>query len=93
MRTRADQKTNVPAIVIGLVTLAGAVVFALVVPCPKPFQTHVFAVITGVGAAAITPLINGVLTIRTKWLTAGGPLAVFVFATYVILQALPAMSR
>jgi hypothetical protein len=80
--------TNVPAL-IGLVTLAGALVFALVVPSPTDFQTKVFAVDIGLGAAAITPLIGGVLTIRTKWLAAGGPLAVFAFATYVILRTLP----
>ncbi len=38
----------------------------------------------GLGGASFTTGLTGMLEIKTKWLTAGGPLAVLVFIVYFV---------
>lgn len=74
------------ALIVGAAALLISLVLAFIYDDPKPFQKAVFAVFIGLGGASFTTGMAGLLEIRTKWLTAGGPLAVFIFIVWVVTQ-------
>lgn len=74
------------ALMVGAAALLISLVLAFIYDDPKPFQKAVFAVFIGLGGASFTTGMTGLLEIRTKWLTAGGPLAVFVFIVGVVTR-------
>lgn len=71
--------------VFGCITLAMALVIALLIPKPSHFQLGVFAVLLGLSVAGITSGITGTIQVSTKWVKAGGPLGAFVFTVMVII--------
>jgi hypothetical protein len=74
------------AFICGAVALVLGLVIAIAIPRPEPFQLKIFAVILGLGGASFTSGLTGLLEIKTKWLNAGGPLAVLVFIVYIVLS-------
>jgi hypothetical protein len=74
----------------GVVAIAAALVIAILIPRPEQSQLRMFAVLAGLGGASFTSGFTGLLEIETKWLKAGGPLAVFVFIIWVVLGGGPA---
>jgi hypothetical protein len=73
----------------GVVAIVVALVIAIVIPKPEEHQVRIFAVLAGLGGASFTSGFTGLLEIETKWLKAGGPLAVFVFIVLVVLGGSP----
>jgi hypothetical protein len=73
----------------GVVAIVAALVIALVIPKPEQHQVRIFAVLAGLGGASFTSGFTGLLEIETKWLRAGGPLAVLVFIVWVVLGVSP----
>ncbi len=73
----------------GVIAIIAALVLAVVIPKPEDYQLRVFAVLAGLGGASFTNAFAGLLEIETKWLKAGGPLAVFVFIVWVVLGGSP----
>jgi hypothetical protein len=78
--------TKPSAFSYGLIALGIGLFIALFVPEPTKFQIAIFASVIGLGGAGITSGITGVLEIETKWLSAGGPLAVFIFLCVFIVK-------
>jgi hypothetical protein len=72
------------AFTCGLVAMVIGMTIAIFIPRPEPFQLRIFSVFMGLGAASFTTGLTGLLEIKTKWLTAGGPLAVLVFIVYFV---------
>jgi hypothetical protein len=73
----------------GVVAIVIALAIAILIPNPQPHQVRIFAVTAGLGGASFTSGFTGLLEIDTKWLKAGGPLAVFVFIVWVVLGGSP----
>jgi hypothetical protein len=73
----------------GVLAIIAALAIAIFIPRPEPSQLRMFAVLAGLGGASFTNGFTGLLEIETKWLKAGGPLAVFVFIIWVILGGAP----
>jgi choline-glycine betaine transporter len=73
----------------GATALIAALGIALLIPEPLPFQVRIIAVITAIGGACLTRGISGSLEIKTKWVNAGGPLAVFVLVLFTVLGKMP----
>jgi hypothetical protein len=72
------------AFACGGAALAVGLAIAIFIPRPEPFQLKMFAVTAGMGGASFGSGLTGLLEIKTRWLTAGGPLAVFVFIVWVL---------
>ena len=73
----------------GIVAIVAALAIAIIIPKPEQPLLRMFAVLAGLGGASFTSGFTGLLEIDTKWLKAGGPLAVFVFIIWVILGGAP----
>lgn len=71
---------------IGCGGLIGALLLAIAFPRPTEFQLVTFAIFIGLSSAGIATGLSGMLDIQTTWVKAGGPLAVFVFVTWSVLQ-------
>ena len=72
---------------ISIVALVIGVIIAIVIPYPTPFQRTVFAVVVSLAGTSITASsISGFIQINSKWLKAGGPIAVFVFLCFFIIK-------
>ena len=87
-RARARRSPSIdPRLVFacGIVAIFGALVMAIVIPRPEQTELRMLAVIFGLGGASFTSGFAGLLEIETKWLKAGGPLAVFIFIVWIIL--------
>jgi hypothetical protein len=63
----------------GVVAIVAALVILILIPKPEQPQLRIFSVLAGLGGASFTSGFTGLPEIETKWLKAGGPLAVFVF--------------
>ncbi len=63
---------------LGLVLLAISIVVALVLPHPTEWQMYIFRGLFGFSGAAIASEIPGFLQFESKFVSAGGALAVFV---------------
>lgn len=81
-----DPNVHFVSFVFGVVDLLICLVLAIDFPSPTPFQKAVFAVLAGLGAAAIANIINGDFKISSKWVKATGPIAVFGFTAYLIVR-------
>jgi hypothetical protein len=73
----------------GVVAIIAALVILILIPKPEQAQLRMFSVLAGLGGASFTSGFTGLLEIETKWLKAGGPLAVFVFIVWVVLGISP----
>jgi hypothetical protein len=72
--------------VLGWTAIVAALVIAMVIPNPTRFQVGVFAIFVGLAAGGIASGLAGMIQVNTKWVTAGGPLAAFVFTVVLIVR-------
>jgi hypothetical protein len=71
----------------GIIALLGGIVLVLFIPEPSEFQQKVFAALVGLAGACISSSLTGFLEISSRWIKAGGAIAVFVFLCFFIGQA------
>jgi hypothetical protein len=67
----------------GIIFVVVLIVLAIKFPNPTPFQYTVFRIVLALAAGGVAAMIPGFLTIEvSKWLRAGGALAVFVIVYF-----------
>jgi hypothetical protein len=67
--------------------LAAGAAIAILFPTPSPFQLAVFSVLVASGATlAFSVGVVGRMVIRTRWITAGGPIAVFIVVCFFVVK-------
>jgi hypothetical protein len=70
-----------------IVALVIGIIIAIFIPYPTPFQRTIFAVVVSLAGTSITASsVSGFIQINSKWLKAGGPVAVFVFLCFFIIK-------
>lgn len=81
------------AVVFGAIFVATIIVIALFVPNPSPFQYTVFRIVLAIAAAGFVSMTPGFISMEvSKFIRAGGALAVFVIVFFyapAAIQAVP----
>ena len=70
----------------GIGALLLGLLLAVFIPEPTTFQRGVFTVVLGLGGAGFATAISGFLEVKSKWVTGGGSLGVFVFICIFMWQ-------
>ena len=80
--TKAHERIAVFA--FGVVFITAMLVLAVAFPKPTVFQFQVFRVVLGLAAAGVVATLPGSIEVTaSKWLKAGGALAVFTIVLYL----------
>jgi hypothetical protein len=72
--------------IIGCGFLLISLLLAIFIPRPEPFQVSIFAVFVSVAASCVMHGVAGMLNIQTRWITAGGPVAIFILTLFLVLH-------
>jgi hypothetical protein len=70
----------------GIVALLLGVGLSIIFPDPSMFQRGVFTVVLALGGAGFTTAISGFLEVKSKMVTGGGCLGVFIFICFFMWQ-------
>jgi len=79
--TKSDEKKW--AYLFGTVFVLVLILIAVLIPNPTPFQYTVFRIVLALSAAGVASMIPGFLHLEvSKWIRAGGALAIFVIVYF-----------
>lgn len=78
------------AVACGVVFVAALLVLTVLIPTPTPDQRLTFRIVMAIAAAGFVAMTPGFLEVNiSKWIRAGGALAVFVIVYFYNPGALP----